>query len=213
MLYSNPACRCAGLLLWRAYCREQGTCRCLTLPVVRVLRSPPCGKTSPAEGLQPRARNAPVLLVGGANFCKLHSPSHGSRRCTGSASLNAAQYSCLPLHSASPVEGLLPQARNVSMFNASNFFALHSPPRGSRGLPPPNPRRRNPCFPLRSASSAEGLLPRAPTAKLLGASKPAKISRQFFSNPLAVGIWKETNKLAFAGWIRLKQSQWREYRL
>ena len=34
--------------------------------------------------------------------------------------------------------------------------ALHSPPRGSRGLPPPNPR-----FPLRSASPTEGLLPQA----------------------------------------------------
>ena len=54
----------------------------------------------------------------------------------------------------SPAEGLLPRARALSIFLTltNNVCALHSPPRGSRGLPPPNPR-----FPLRSAFSCGGL--------------------------------------------------------
>jgi len=39
--------------------------------------------------------------------------SVSSRFCTGSASLNAAQYPRLPLRSASPAKGLLPRARNA----------------------------------------------------------------------------------------------------
>ena len=41
-------------------------------------------------------------------------------------------------------------------------YALHSPPHGSRGLPPPNPR-----FPLRSACSCGGL---AAASTIAGAS-------------------------------------------
>ena len=60
-LRSTPACRCARLLLRRAYCREQGTCWVSN-------------------------------IFGSVHFCALHSPSRGSRCCTGSAPLNAAQF-------------------------------------------------------------------------------------------------------------------------
>ena len=68
----------------------------------------PLRLTSRAEDLMPRARNATMLAAGLAKrltasfFCAFHSPPRGSRCCTGSASLYAAQYSRLPLCSASP---------------------------------------------------------------------------------------------------------------
>ena len=57
-----------------------------------------------------------------ANICALHSPPRGSRCCTGSASLNAAQCPRLPLRSASPAEGLLPRAQNATIFLTVSVF-------------------------------------------------------------------------------------------
>jgi hypothetical protein len=82
-----------------------------------------------------------------------------------SASLTAAQYSRLPLRSASPAEGLLPRARNYQCLTLLILCALHSPPYGSWGLPLPKPR-----FPLRSASPAGGLLQRARAVPMFGAA-------------------------------------------
>ena len=80
---------------------------------------------------------------------------------------NVSPFSLKPLGTAAAAcrrawlllrEGCLPRARDVSMllFDGAISFVLYSPPRGSRGMPPPNHRS-----PLRSASTAEGLLPRA----------------------------------------------------
>ena len=92
-------------------------------------------------------------MFGSVDFCALHSPLRGSRRLL-------PPNPRFPLRSASP--RLVPQRACCreqgtcwvsKMFGSAIFCALHSPSRGNRGLPLPNPR-----FPLRSAFSCGGLV-------------------------------------------------------